>query len=165
MLFRSKEGDTKTFYPSGKVKFSVPFKKGLEDGNAFEYNDDGTIITVMDYKVGFMRAQEKINRRDQNKLKQGKWKEFVTLVFQNKKITSDTIDGAVANLGIDIDDFKKCLEENRYELKTKNDFEEGNARGVVGSPTFFVNGKEIVGAQPYETFKTAIDGEIASISS
>ena len=71
-----KEGDTKTFYPSGKVKFSVPFKKGLEDGNAFEYNDDGTIITVMDYKVGFMRAQEKINRRDQNKLKQGKWKEF-----------------------------------------------------------------------------------------
>lgn len=71
-----KEGETKTFYPSGKVKFSVPFKKGQEDGSAFEYSEDGSIITVMDYKVGFMRAQEKINRRDQNKLKQGKWKEF-----------------------------------------------------------------------------------------
>jgi antitoxin component YwqK of YwqJK toxin-antitoxin module len=72
----AKEGETKQFYPSGKIKTTLPFKKGLENGNAFEYSEEGSIITVMEYTNGFMRSQEKINRRDANKWKQGKWKEF-----------------------------------------------------------------------------------------
>jgi len=32
--------------------------------------------------------------------------------------------------------------------------------GVTGTPTFFVNGRRIVGAQPYDAFKQAIDAEL-----
>ena len=38
----------------------------------------------------------------------------------------------------------------------------GNAVGAQGTPTFFINGKKLVGAQPLDAFKQLIDGELAS---
>jgi protein-disulfide isomerase len=37
----------------------------------------------------------------------------------------------------------------------------GEEAGVNGTPAFFVNGHLISGAQPFESFKTAIDAELA----
>jgi len=71
-----KEGYSNYYYPSGKIKNKIPYINGKEDGFAFEYSEEGNIITLTEYKVGFMKSQEKINRRDANSLKQGKWKTF-----------------------------------------------------------------------------------------
>src|SRR6185295_19347259 len=38
--------------------------------------------------------------------------------------------------------------------------EEGAAVGATGTPTFFINGTKVVGAQPFEQFKTVIDTEL-----
>ena len=43
----------------------------------------------------------------------------------------------------------------------KADSDAGNAVGANGTPTFFINGRELVGAQPFPAFKTVIDEEIA----
>lgn len=64
------------YYPDGKLKNKVPFILGKEDGMGFEYAEDGTIITLTEYKGGFTRKQERINRKDKEGLKQGIWKEF-----------------------------------------------------------------------------------------
>lgn len=71
-----KQGPTNIYYPSGKIKQVVPFDKNVENGTGYEYAEDGTIITLIDYKAGFIKKQERINRRDKNNLKQGTWKEF-----------------------------------------------------------------------------------------
>jgi len=71
-----KEGYSNYYYPSGKTKQKIPFVNDKEEGFAFEFSEDGNIITVTEFKVGFMKSQEKINRRSANNLKQGKWKEF-----------------------------------------------------------------------------------------
>ncbi|MEP6985068.1 MAG: DsbA family protein [Chloroflexota bacterium] len=41
------------------------------------------------------------------------------------------------------------------------DVQDGESYGVTGTPTFFVNGLALVGAQPYAVFASAIDAELA----
>jgi protein-disulfide isomerase len=41
--------------------------------------------------------------------------------------------------------------------RVKADTLEGRAAGVSGTPTFFINGQPLVGAQPIEAFKQQLD--------
>jgi protein-disulfide isomerase len=41
-----------------------------------------------------------------------------------------------------------------------NDYNDGVSYGVSGTPTFFINGRRIVGAQPLSVFEAAIDEEL-----
>lgn len=65
------------------------------------------------------------------------------------------------DLGLDMTAFKTCLSENRYADEVDADLKDGFSIGVASTPTFFVNGVIIVGAQPYEAFKQIIDQELA----
>jgi len=71
-----KEGYTRYYYPDGKIKMEIPFLKGMEQGIAKEYAPDGNIISLIEYKRGFVIDRLRINRRDNNNLKQGKWFTF-----------------------------------------------------------------------------------------
>ena len=68
-----KEGYTRYYYPDGKLKQEIPFIKGLEQGFGKEYGPDGTIITLTEYKRGFIVDRVRINRKDGNGRKQGRW--------------------------------------------------------------------------------------------
>jgi antitoxin component YwqK of YwqJK toxin-antitoxin module len=72
----SKEGYTRYYYPDGKLKMEIPFVKGLEQGLAREYSTTGDIITLIEYKRGFVIDRLRINRRDGNNLRQGRWYTF-----------------------------------------------------------------------------------------
>jgi antitoxin component YwqK of YwqJK toxin-antitoxin module len=71
-----KEGISTSYYKDGKVKETIPFVAGKEDGQGFEYDPNGTVLTITQYKMGFIQRSEIINRKDKNGLKQGLWKEF-----------------------------------------------------------------------------------------
>ena len=64
-------------------------------------------------------------------------------------------------LGLDMAKFKADLDGSKYKDKIKADSDEGTKAGANGTPTFFVNGNQLVGAQPVEAFKKLIDAEIA----
>lgn len=68
-----KDGYTRYYYSDGRLKLEVPFVKGTEQGFGKEYAADGTIITLTEYKKGFIVDRLRINRKDKNNLKQGKW--------------------------------------------------------------------------------------------
>jgi len=63
-------------------------------------------------------------------------------------------------LSLDGDSFAECLASNKYEEAVKEDMAAGAQAGVTGTPTFFINGKPLVGAYPYDTFKTIIEEEL-----
>ncbi len=63
-------------------------------------------------------------------------------------------------IGIDPQKFKSCLETHKYAKQTTDDLTYGQQIGVNSTPSIFINGQLIVGAQPFETFKTVIDQEI-----
>ena len=71
-----KQGLTIYYYPDGKIMRTIPFENGLENGFAREFSPDGTVITMIEYRRGFVLDRENINRKDRNGLKQGKWKFF-----------------------------------------------------------------------------------------
>ncbi len=71
-----KHGNTTIYFTDGKVKQTIPFVMGKENGMGFEYSSDSVIITITQFQKGFISKEEKINRRDANGLKQGMWKEF-----------------------------------------------------------------------------------------
>lgn len=80
-------GSTGVQIPIGKVKKTVPFVNGKEEGTGLEYEPDSTIITITDYKMGFIQKEEKINRRDVKGLKQGTWKEFYPTGALKQEVT------------------------------------------------------------------------------
>ncbi len=66
-----------------------------------------------------------------------------------------------ADLGLNTQQFNNCLDTDKYASQVANDVKEGQAAGVSGTPTSFVDGQSVVGAQPYSAFKTLIDQELA----
>ena len=82
-----KQGNTLYYYADGKLRMTVPFVNGLEQGISKEFASDGTVITFMEYKKGFMISRERINRRDKDGLKQGRWKYF----YDNGQVKLDGV--------------------------------------------------------------------------
>ena len=65
-------------------------------------------------------------------------------------------------LGIDRDAFTKCLTERRFAAAVEADVAQAKALGINGTPTFLINGKQLVGAHPIETFRSVIDEALKS---
>jgi protein-disulfide isomerase len=57
--------------------------------------------------------------------------------------------------------FRTCLDSGRYRDAVRADMQEGRALGVTGTPTFFVNGRRLVGAQPLQAFREAVEDALA----
>ena len=64
------------------------------------------------------------------------------------------------DLGLDAGKFNACLEQDKYAQRVQDETAEGDRRGVKGTPSFFVNDVLIVGAQPYEVFKSTIEAAL-----
>lgn len=66
-----------------------------------------------------------------------------------------------SELGLDTAAFETCLTENPNADVIQADMDFAINLGIRSTPTFFVNGLAIVGAQPIEVFKSVIDRELA----
>lgn len=64
-------------------------------------------------------------------------------------------------LDLDITVFTECIESGRYNSEVMADLEYAANLGVSSTPTFFVNGIPIIGAQPFEVFSQLIESELA----
>ncbi|HQR29552.1 MAG TPA: thioredoxin domain-containing protein [Anaeromyxobacteraceae bacterium] len=63
--------------------------------------------------------------------------------------------------GLDMTAFRKALDENRHEARIRRDQALVTSVGAGGTPTFFVNGRKIAGAVPFDAFKIVVDEELA----
>jgi antitoxin component YwqK of YwqJK toxin-antitoxin module len=71
-----KDGYTRYYFADGRLKLEIPFVNGVEQGFGKEFGADGTIVTLTEYKRGFIVDRLRINRKDQSGLKQGRWYYF-----------------------------------------------------------------------------------------
>lgn len=63
-------------------------------------------------------------------------------------------------LGLDQTSFDSCLDEGKFSQVVKDDLALAQKVGANGTPTFFINGKKLVGAQPFAAFKAVIEAEL-----
>ncbi len=68
-----------------------------------------------------------------------------------------------AQLGLDTTKFNACVDSGQKLLKVNDDTNAGMAAGVNATPTFFINGEKLQGAQPYSVFKELIDAKLAAL--
>ncbi|VVB58538.1 Thioredoxin [Candidatus Anstonella stagnisolia] len=93
---------------------------------------------------------------------QGKFWEMHDAMFadQNKLGVAD-LKATAATLGMDAAKFNACLDGGQKASVVSAEAQEGADNGVQGTPTFYINGVQVVGAQPFSAFKSAIDAALA----
>ena len=93
---------------------------------------------------------------------QGKFWPMHDKMFANQgALDRQNLENYAKEIGLDMGKFKNALDTNKFAARVEADSAAGNAVGANGTPTFFINGREFVGAQPFEAFKAIIDEEIS----
>jgi protein-disulfide isomerase len=91
---------------------------------------------------------------------QGKfWDYHRSLLTAQGSFDAADLDGRGAALGLDKKAFAACLASGRHDEEIRASLERGRKLGVNSTPTFFVNGRRLVGARPYEDFDEAVRNE------
>jgi protein-disulfide isomerase len=86
--------------------------------------------------------------------------------FHDKLFSSESLGNEVyiqyaQELGLDMNTFEACITDRKYQQAVQADSDFAVNMGVRSTPTFFINGLAIVGAQPLDIFKQVIDKELA----
>jgi protein-disulfide isomerase len=93
---------------------------------------------------------------------QGKFWEFHDLLFANQKqLTVDKYNEYAQQLGLNVEKFKQDFISTEVKQRVEQDSSEAGKLGITGTPGFFVNGRFLRGAKPFEDFKKIIDEELA----
>jgi protein-disulfide isomerase len=95
---------------------------------------------------------------------QNRFWDYHDMLFLNQRVpfTSENLKAFARELGLDTASFNGCLDLETHAEKVAADRAEGQRRGVTGTPTFYVGQTQIVGAKPYDTFRAAIEDELAA---
>jgi protein-disulfide isomerase len=97
---------------------------------------------------------------------QGKFWEMHDLLWASTaKLQVPDLKAHAATLGLDAAKFNQCLDTGRDAGLVHADQEAGQGYGVSGTPAFFVNGRPLVGAQPFDAFAQVIDDELQRAAS
>ncbi len=83
-------------------------------------------------------------------------------IFNNESQWANNLDANaifinLANeIGLDMERFTPCQESGQYYRQIQEDYDLGVSKGVSSTPSFFINGQPLIGAQPLNVFNAAI---------
>ncbi|MBI4511976.1 MAG: thioredoxin domain-containing protein [Deltaproteobacteria bacterium] len=94
---------------------------------------------------------------------QGKfWEMHDKLFAAQSSMDREAIEKHAQELGLDMDAFREAVDSERYKPQVEADMAQAARLGATGTPTFFINGKVLTGAQPLEEFRRVINEEHSS---
>lgn len=92
---------------------------------------------------------------------QGKfWPMHDRLFVDPNKLGVEDLKTHASELGLDAAAFAACLDSGKHTAVWQRSLEEGQRYGLTGTPSFFINGRLLVGALPFESFALVIDDEL-----
>lgn len=77
-----------------------------------------------------------------------------------RKLDVPSLKVLAKSLGVDSGKFDTCIDTGKYTQRVSDELKEGQELGVSGTPSFFINGVMLVGAQPQSTFEKIIEAEL-----
>ena len=93
---------------------------------------------------------------------QGKFWPYHDKLFASPSKLSDVdLKQHAADLGLNTVQFNSCVDTHKLKAQVDKDLKDGEEAGVNGTPAFFINGRMLSGAQPFDVFKKLIDEELA----
>ncbi len=125
------------------------------------YGDD-VQIRFRHLPLGFHKRALPAAKASMAAAKQGKFWEMHDLLFSNQKaLEDDDLNAYAKQLGLDVQRFKRDMNSKEVADQVAADQAAASKVGARGTPTLFVNGVPVRGAQPFPRFKVVIDKEIA----
>ncbi|MBU1104686.1 thioredoxin domain-containing protein [Patescibacteria group bacterium] len=137
----------------------------------FSARHNPTLIKILDdykgkvrlvykhFPLGFHPNAQKAAEASECADEQGKFWEYHDKLFENFQLgySIENFKQWAKDLGLNSGKFNDCLDSGKFAQKVRDDFQEGSAKGVNGTPATFINGQLVSGALPYESFKQIID--------
>jgi protein-disulfide isomerase len=90
------------------------------------------------------------------------WEYHDALLSGQYSMGRSTFELYATNLGLDLEAFTACLDDTRYDTEIQADYNYAASIGVSSTPTFIINGKALIGAQPIEYFTAAVEEALAA---
>jgi protein-disulfide isomerase len=128
-----------------------------------DYIDTGKVkLVYRDFPLPFHSKAQKAAEAAECAYEQNNFWGMHDIIFENQDaIDISDLKKYAVSLGLDSELFNGCLDSGHYADEVQKDFQYADNIGVTGTPTFFINGEKIVGAQPYSVFKSVIDKKLA----
>jgi protein-disulfide isomerase len=90
--------------------------------------------------------------------RQGRFWDMHDRLFENQRdLRVETLAGYAIEMGLDMDQYKSDVEGEEVAKRISDDLAQAQKLGVTGTPSFFINGRFLSGAQPFANFKRYID--------
>ncbi|PKN56211.1 MAG: thioredoxin [Deltaproteobacteria bacterium HGW-Deltaproteobacteria-14] len=119
-------------------------------------------VTFMQNPLSFHKDARPASKATIAAMKQGKFWEMHDKLFANQKaLKPEDLERYAQELGLNMEQFKKDSADPAADKFIDQNQAIATALGATGTPSFFINGKNLRGAQPFEQFKAIIDAEIA----
>jgi protein-disulfide isomerase len=132
-----------------------------------DFIDTGKVRWVVrDLPLAFHKNARKAGQSVHCANEQGKFWEMRDMLFKNSaNLENEHLHGYAEQIGLDVTAFDDCLASDRYMNEMDKDSAEAKRVGITGTPTFVIgkpkgdklSGKVVVGAQPLNVFKAAIE--------
>ncbi len=93
---------------------------------------------------------------------QGRYYDYHDRLFSGEfELSANAYTQYATELGLDEAKFNDCMSSHRYKDEVTADYQYASNLGVRSTPTFFINGIALIGAQPIEAFQQIIDKELS----
>jgi protein-disulfide isomerase len=89
------------------------------------------------------------------------WQMHDRLLATKSDVGRKTIEATAGALGLDLQRFSRDIDGQRLKARIDRDLRRGAELGVASTPTTFVNGRLVIGAEPYDTFAEMVEEELA----
>lgn len=116
---------------------------------------DLPLASIHENAVSAAEAADCANDQDQY------WQFHDALFSMQYGLGAEAYSQYAQDLGLNTETFNACVTSRKYQQEVEADFQYAIRLGVSSTPTFFINGIPLIGAQPYENFKQLIDKELA----
>lgn len=155
--------------------FQCPFCRSFWSGTLSQIKsqyidaDKSVKFVYRDFPLSFHPMAQKYAEAGECAGDQNKYWEMHDKIFQEQEklgtgtistLTIQDVKRWADELGLNVSEFNQCLDSGKYAGEVQKDFSDGSAAGVNGTPTFFINGQVLVGAQPFGAFSQIIDAEL-----
>ncbi|MAQ17644.1 MAG: thioredoxin [Sandaracinus sp.] len=89
------------------------------------------------------------------------WQMHAKLFENQRALTRENLESYAQELGLNMGQFRAALDNNEHQAAITAQQAIARQMGATGTPSFFINGRNLRGAQPVQAFKAVIDEELA----
>lgn len=101
-------------------------------------------------------AEASLEARDQGKY----WEMHDILISRSPRLDRANLISYAVELGLDVKKFTESIDTGKHAQEIDRDIELAQAMDLYNTPTFYINGRQVVGERPFDYFKKIIDEEL-----